>query len=340
LANLKKSCTFVQRKNKEMSQKLVRFDWAMKNLLRNKANYDIVEGFLCALLEDNDLQVLEVLESEGNKENEDDKFNRVDVVVKDNLGRKILIEIQNTKETDYLFRMVYSTSKSVSESIESGDKYREIDKVISVSILYFDLEIGEDYLYYGQTEFKGLNTNEIINKNSEKVQKLIPKGAKYNGVEIFPEYYLIQVKKYQNVVKKAIDEWVYWFKNEKVAEGSHSKHIQKVVERLEVLKMNNIERKNYERFLEKLASEKDMVQTSRDEGYEEAQKELLPLLKQERKEKEQERKEKEIKDQQLKQAISKIEKMVIKLNQKGFTDEEIAEYLEISLQEVKRILIK
>ena len=48
-----------------MSQRLVRFDWAMKNLLRNKANYDIVEGFLCALLENNDLEVIEILESES-----------------------------------------------------------------------------------------------------------------------------------------------------------------------------------------------------------------------------------------------------------------------------------
>jgi len=26
--------------------KLIRFDWAMKNLLRDKANFDVLEGFL------------------------------------------------------------------------------------------------------------------------------------------------------------------------------------------------------------------------------------------------------------------------------------------------------
>lgn len=332
-----------------MSQKLVRFDWAMKNLLRNKANYDIVEGFLCALLEDNSLQVIEILESESNKEDEADKFNRVDVLIKDSLGRKILIEIQNTKETDYLYRMVYETSKAVSESIESGDKYRKISKVISVSILYFNLNIGNDYLYYGQHKFKGLNTNEIIDKNNEKVKKLIPKGAKYNGLEIFPEYYLIQVNKYKNVVRKAIDEWIYWFKNEKIAEGSKSKNIQKVAKRLEVLKMSKEERKRYEKYLERLVSEEDMVQTSLDEGfkagYKEAKKEYLPLFEQERKEKEQaeakakqERKEKEQERKKKEQALLKIQKMVKKLNEKGFSVEEIAEYLEITVQEVKDIL--
>ena len=87
--------------------RVVRFDWAMKYMLRNKANYDIVEGFLCALLEDNDLKVIEILESESNKEDEDDKFNRVDVLVKDSQGRNIIIEIQNSRESDYLYRVLY-----------------------------------------------------------------------------------------------------------------------------------------------------------------------------------------------------------------------------------------
>ena len=29
-----------------MAMKLVRFDWAMKHLLRDKANYSVLEGFL------------------------------------------------------------------------------------------------------------------------------------------------------------------------------------------------------------------------------------------------------------------------------------------------------
>ena len=34
-----------------MAKKLVRFDWAMKRLLlQNKANFDILEGFLSELL--------------------------------------------------------------------------------------------------------------------------------------------------------------------------------------------------------------------------------------------------------------------------------------------------
>lgn len=235
--------------------KVVRFDWAMKNLLRNKANYDIVEGFLCALLNDNDIKVLELLESETNQEDESDKFNRVDVLVKDKHERNIIIEIQSTRESDYLYRILYGTAKNITQSILAGQAYKNISKVVSISILYFNLGIGDDYLYYGSTGFTGLNTNERKNKLNPQAPKLLPKGAKHSGIEIYPEYYLIQVEKYKNVVKHAIDEWIFWFKNEKIKEGSHSKNIDKVEEKLAYLKMSPEERKKYDWYQQKLARE-------------------------------------------------------------------------------------
>ena len=262
--------------NKET--RVVRFDWAMKHLLRNKANYDIVEGFLSALLEDNELRVLEILESESNKETTDDKFNRVDVIIKDSQGRKILIEIQNSRETDYLYRILYSASKHISQSISSGDQYLKIEKIISVNILYFDLDIGNDYLYYGSTEFVGVNTKERLSKDSATIKKLIPKGARYNVLEIYPEYYLIQVDKYQNVVKRAIDEWIYWMKNETIKVGSSSKNIQKVEEKLNILKMSKKERVIYENYLEKLAADRNILETALEDGYNKAINEYQHLL--------------------------------------------------------------
>jgi hypothetical protein len=59
-----------------MSQ-LVRFDWAMKYLLRNKTNFDILEGFLSELLK-MPIHIEQVLESECNKHTADNKTNRVD----------------------------------------------------------------------------------------------------------------------------------------------------------------------------------------------------------------------------------------------------------------------
>ena len=81
-------------------RKLISFDWAIKKLLRSKANFDILEGFLGELLF-SDITIVEILESESNKENRLDKQNRVDIKVKDSAGKLILIEVQFSREQDY-----------------------------------------------------------------------------------------------------------------------------------------------------------------------------------------------------------------------------------------------
>ena len=59
---------------------LIRFDWAIKKLLRSKANFGILEGFLSVLLK-TQIKIHKILESEGNKETVTDKFNRLDILV-------------------------------------------------------------------------------------------------------------------------------------------------------------------------------------------------------------------------------------------------------------------
>ena len=48
-----------------------------------------IEGFLTELLKE-EITILEVLESEGNKENKQDKFNRVDLKVKNDKEELII----------------------------------------------------------------------------------------------------------------------------------------------------------------------------------------------------------------------------------------------------------
>jgi len=211
-----------------MHKKLIRFDWAMKTLLRDKANFDVLEGFLCALFEDDNIKILHILESETNSEDENDKFNRVDMLVQDSQNRKIYIEIQNTRETDYLESLLYATSKIIVEHQDLGENFKDISKVISISILYFNLGTGDDYIYYGTNEFKGLNTgHQLIVKKRIEISAMLEPKYKFVEKKIFPEYYLITVERYKNIVQKRIDEWIYMIKNNEIAEGSKSKNIDK-----------------------------------------------------------------------------------------------------------------
>ena len=186
-----------------MSRKLISFDWAIKKLLRSKANFGILAGFLSELLF-TDITIIETLESETNKESRDNKFSRVDIKVKDAQGQLILIEVQYSREQDYLLRVLFETSKCITEHLKENLPYSEVAKVISVSILYFDFCKGEDYIYHGTTEFIGIHNHQKLQLNSAQ-RKLFNTDK---VADIFPEHYIINIKNFSNIAKNTLDEWI------------------------------------------------------------------------------------------------------------------------------------
>lgn len=243
-------------------KRLVRFDWAIKNILRDKANYDVIEGFLTALLKQ-DIHIIKILESESNQKEEMDKFNRVDMLVEDSTGTQMIIEIQNTHETHYLERLLYGTSKVITENLKLGEDFKNVKKVISISILYFIFGNNvDDYLYYGNTEFKGVHSNTILQlkRKEDRVYKTV------EIKDIFPEYYIIEVEKFEGIVQSDIDEWIYFLKNEVIKDEFKSKNIQSAQDKLDILKMDEGKRKSYEEYLIDVAVSRDMIDTAFDDG--------------------------------------------------------------------------
>ena len=187
---------------------LIRFDWAMKRLLRDKANFVVLEGFLSELLQDN-IKIHRILESEGNKEDESDKFNRVDVLAENNKKELIIIEVQNTRELYYFQRMLYGVSKANTEYIHEGDLYAEVRKVYSINIVYFDLGQGSDYIYRGVTDFRGIHSGDTLRLSTKQRNTFV----KENAGEIFPEYYVLRVNEFDDRAKTPLDEWVRFLKS-------------------------------------------------------------------------------------------------------------------------------
>ena len=119
-----------------MKNNLIRFDWAMKRLLRDKSNYVVQEGLLSTLLGE-DMHIVRILESEANQTEVNDKFNRADMLVEDEQGRLLIIEVQNNHELDYFHRMLYGVSKTISEYINLCYDYDIVKKIYSINIVYF-----------------------------------------------------------------------------------------------------------------------------------------------------------------------------------------------------------
>jgi predicted transposase/invertase (TIGR01784 family) len=231
-----------------MTKKLISFDWAIKRLLRNKANFVVLEGFLSELLFDN-IKIEQILESEANQETDDDKFNRVDILTKNSKNELIIIEIQSTYEIDYFHRMAYGTSKAISENHKLGDKYLNIKKVISINIVYFDLGQGEDYIYKGRTIFKGLHQNDILGLSEKQKQTFV----KQEVADIFPEYYLLKVNQFNDIAKDTLDEWVYFLKNSEVKDNFKAKGLKEANEVLDIMRLPKEDQYSYNRYMDSLS---------------------------------------------------------------------------------------
>lgn len=230
------------------SRNLIRFDWAIKRLLRNKADFSVLEGFLSELLKD-EINIQIILESESNQRIDSDKYNRVDILVKNSHDELVIIEIQNENEYDYFHRMAYGTAKVLTEYISVGEPYKNIKKVYSINIVYFDLGQGEDYIYHGKTDFIGLHTSDKLKLSTKQTELL---GGKIEPFQIFPEYYVIKVNNFNNIAKDSLDQWIYYFKNNEIQDTFNAKGLNKAKELWRVDNLSDDERKKYMKHVEDL----------------------------------------------------------------------------------------
>ncbi len=244
-------------------KKHVRFDWAIKRLIRDKANFGILEGFLTELIGE-DIRIEAVLESEANQNIEGEKFNRVDLLVENSKKELIIIEIQNSHELDYFLRILFGISKVITEHIREGEPYSRIKKVISVNIIYFNLGQGDDYVYRGTTNFRGIHKDDEL-QLSPSQKKLF---GKETIAELYPEIYLIKVNQFDDLAKNTLDEWIYFFKNSEIKDSFRARGLKEANEKLKVANLPDDERKSYERYLDNLRYQASIAETLKFEAEE------------------------------------------------------------------------
>ena len=241
--------------------KYIRFDWAMKRLLRDKANFAVLEGLITTLLGEK-MTIRKLLESESNQEDEFDKYNRVDILAENSKGELFIIEVQNNDEYAYFQRMLFGVSKLVTEYINRGEGYQNIKKIYSVNIVYFDLGQGKDYLYHGKTEFLGVNTGEVLNLSPFQRQKF-----KVDVVsELYPEYYILKVNDFKGEPGTPLEEWIYYLSTGDIPKDSTAPGLEEARKKLELALMSKEELSAYYRHLDNTVILKDNIYTSRGEG--------------------------------------------------------------------------
>ena len=256
----------------EVNNKYIRFDWAVKRMLRDKANFAVLEG-LITVLTGEVVKIEELLESEGNQERADDKFNRVDIKAKNAKGEIIIVEVQLTRQLYVLQRMLYGVSKAITEHIEIGNKYDKVKKVYSINILYFDLGKGSDYLYHGKTVFTGVHTNDRLEVNTKEADELRMRVPE----DIFPEYYIIRVNEFNSVATTPIEEWLDYLKNNRIKDDTSTPGLKEARLKLLYMTMSDKERRAYDAHMDDIMVQNDVLDTAKREGRAEGRAEGIML---------------------------------------------------------------
>ena len=239
----------------------IRFDWAMKRLLRDKANFGVLEGLLTTLLRE-PIRIKRLLESESNQETEDGKLNRVDLLAENDKGALFLIEIQNNTEFAYFQRMLFGTSKLVTEYINRGQGYEHIRKIYSVNIVYFNLGNGTDVVYHGKTEFRGIHNGELLSLSPFQRQKFNVDAVS----DLYPEYYILKVNDFDRWSKVPLEQWIYFLNTGDIPADATAPGLEEAREKLRIERMSKAELAAYYHHLDNVMVLRDNILTARGEG--------------------------------------------------------------------------
>ncbi|CCZ70329.1 putative uncharacterized protein [Bacteroides sp. CAG:702] len=316
-----------------MKNNLIRFDWAMKRLLRDKSNYVVLEGFLSTLLGE-DLHIVRFLESEANQTEVNDKFNRADMLVEDEQGRLLIIEVQNNHELDYFHRMLYGVSKTISEYINLGDDYDKVKKIYSINIVYFELGQGKDYVYHGKTIFRGLHDpNDVLQLSIRQRERFIGKDAG----DIFPEYYVLRVNDFDKIAKTPLDEWIEFLKTGNIDSSATAKGLPEARERLRVDSLSDQDRRAYIHDMEALRYQRSVIKTGWYEGRAEGLKEGRAEGRAEGLAEGEAKGRAEAKAESEKEMALRMREMAKKMKEAGMPVETIAHFTQLALEEIEEL---
>lgn len=240
--------------------KYIRFDWAAKTVLRDKANFYILEGLVSVLLGET-VQIEEILASQVIKDVRYDTVPPILIKAKDSSNDTIVVEIKEVRELYYLECIRFGIPQ-ITEHIHLGSKYDQVKKVYSINILYFDLGKGDDYIYRGQTNFTGINkkdTLQITTKEKNVIQMRSPE-------EVFPEYYLIRVNAFNKIAENHMEEWMRYFKDGEIDENTTAPGLKEAKRKLEYLQMSKAEKHAYDEHLNAIMIQNDVISTAQKEG--------------------------------------------------------------------------
>jgi len=98
-----------------------------------------------------------------------------------------------------------------------------------VNVVHFDLGEGEDYIYSGETDYKGIHQTDTL-ELSESQKKLF---TKTRVSDISPHHYIIRAQNFAGNISDNLDQWIYFLKNGEIKEEFHAPGLNEAREKFD-----------------------------------------------------------------------------------------------------------
>ena len=235
-------------------------DYIFKKIFSKKGNESILKDFLIAILEI-PIEKIEVqAEATLEKQLEENKLGRLDILAVLNDDTIVNIEVQVLNPSNFIERTLYYWSGNYYNNLMSGENYREVKKTIAINIL--DYEQFREGPYHEIVRLRRDYENEIMTDKMEIHFIQIPKFVKEKrGVETKLEQWLQFISQVNSKgVELAMEK---------------NKEIKKAKDEYEYLTGEEAERRIAFLRDKAIRDEKSMVQGARDEERREIAKKML-----------------------------------------------------------------
>ena len=134
--------------------------------------------------------------------------------------------------------------------------------MICVNIVYFDLGVGDDYIYYGSTSFRGKRKKDLL-LLSKQEQEIFQTDQ---VSKIFPQFYIIKVKDFDDIARDTLDEWINFLKTQEIKEGTKAKGLKEAKEKLNYLNLTEEEKREYQRYIENWRDNESIIVGNYNKG--------------------------------------------------------------------------
>lgn len=277
-------------------------DFGFKRLFGEDMNKDLLLDFLNELLKEKQGQITDLtyVKTEQLGRTEEERKAIFDIYCENEKGEKFLVEMQKTKQAFFKDRTVYYSTFPIQEQAKRSDWDYSLKAVYTIAIL--DFVFDEDKKKEEADKFRYEIQLSDVETNTVFFDKLT-----------FIYLEMPKFSKKEEEIETKFEKWLYVLKNlhklDRLPEKLQEEIFERVFEVAEISKFTQEEHRSYENSLKSYRDLQNSLAKARAEGEEKG----MDL---------------------------KTVSVVLKMRSKGFSNDEIADVVELTVEQVIAIIEK